>query len=127
MEEAMTVHQLIPRDDGAALAQPEAEAQPAAIRFECVGKTYPARKGVEAVTALEGIDLAVPESSILGVIGRSGAGKSTLIRLANGLETPTQGRVIVGGTEVTRLRGHGLRQARRSIGMIFQHFNLLSS
>jgi D-methionine transport system ATP-binding protein len=127
MEEAMTVHQLIPRDDGAALAQPEAEAQPAAIRFEGVGKTYPARKGVEAVTALEGIDLAVPEGSILGVIGRSGAGKSTLIRLANGLETPTQGRVIVGGTEVTRLRGHGLRQARRSIGMIFQHFNLLSS
>jgi len=123
----MTVHQLVPRGTAVELGQPEAEAQPAAIRFERVGKIYTARKGVDPVAALEDIDLAVPEGSILGVIGRSGAGKSTLIRLVNGLETPTSGRVMVSGTEVSRLRGQGLRQARRSIGMIFQHFNLLSS
>ena len=122
----MNVHQFVPRvDDPDTLAAPT--ATPAKISFEGVGKVYAARKGVAEVVALEGIDLAVPEGSILGVIGRSGAGKSTLIRLVNGLETPSEGRVIVGGTEISRLRGASLRQARRSIGMIFQHFNLLSS
>ncbi|MBZ5718286.1 ATP-binding cassette domain-containing protein, partial [Haemophilus influenzae] len=55
------------------------------------------------------------------------AGKSSLIRLINGLEHPTQGSVHVNGTEITALDEPSLRQARRSIGMIFQHFNLLSS
>lgn len=97
------------------------------IRFENVGKYFPPRKNSEAVEALVDIDLAVPTGSIVGVIGRSGAGKSTLIRLVNGLEKPSSGRVIVDGVEVSALEEAGLRKVRRSIGMIFQHFNLLSS
>ncbi len=97
------------------------------ITIERVGKTYPARKGSAAVAALQDINLNVPDGTIVGVIGRSGAGKSSLIRVINGLERPTAGRVIVNGTEITALDERGLRQARRSIGMIFQHFNLLSS
>lgn len=97
------------------------------ITIEHVGKTYPARKGSGAVVALDDINLNVPEGAIVGVIGRSGAGKSSLIRLINGLERPTQGRVIVNGTEITALNEPALRQARRFIGMVFQHFNLLSS
>jgi len=98
-----------------------------AIRFEQVGKTYPGRRGQQPVTALEGIDLDVPAGSILGVIGRSGAGKSTLIRLVNGLERATSGRILIEGEDVTGLNEAGWRRQRRQIGMIFQHFNLLSS
>jgi len=98
-----------------------------AIRFEAVGKTYPGRRGQQPVSALAGIDLAVPAGSILGVIGRSGAGKSTLIRLVNGLERATAGRILIEGEEVTGLNEAGWRKQRRRIGMIFQHFNLLSS
>ncbi|WP_082617742.1 methionine ABC transporter ATP-binding protein [Bosea sp. Root670] len=98
-----------------------------AIRFERVGKTYPGRRGQQPVGALAGIDLDVPAGTILGVIGRSGAGKSTLIRLVNGLERATEGRILIEGTDVTGLTESGWRQQRRRIGMIFQHFNLLSS
>lgn len=97
------------------------------IRIENVSKTYPARAGVAAVPALSGIDLSVPRGSVLGVIGRSGAGKSTLIRLINGLERPSSGRVVVGEAEVSALSERDLRAVRARVGMIFQHFNLLSS
>lgn len=97
------------------------------IFLENIRKVYPARKGTGEVVALDGINLHVLEGAILGVIGRSGAGKSSLIRLINGLERPTQGSVRVNGTEITALDEPALRTARRSIGMIFQHFNLLSS
>jgi D-methionine transport system ATP-binding protein len=97
------------------------------IAFADVSKVYPARHESAEVVALDGIDLQVPEGAIVGVIGRSGAGKSTLIRLINGLEHPSSGHVLVSGTDVTVLDERALRQARRSIGMIFQHFNLLSS
>lgn len=97
------------------------------IVLKGIRKVYPARKGSGEVVALDNIDLTVPEGSILGVIGRSGAGKSSLIRLINGLERPTQGSVHVNGTEITALDEPSLRKTRRSIGMIFQHFNLLSS
>jgi len=97
------------------------------IRLQGVSKRYPARKGSAAVTALEETDLGIARGEIFGVIGRSGAGKSTLIRLVNLLERPSGGRVEVDGTELTALDAAGLRAARRQIGMIFQHFNLLSS
>ena len=115
-----------PRHDAFRLATEAASARPL-IRFEGVGKTYPARGGQVPVSALEGIDLAVPEGAILGVIGRSGAGKSTLIRLVNGLERATAGRILIDGEDVTALTEAGWRARRRRTGMIFQHFNLLSS
>src|SRR6478735_3100454 len=107
-------------------ANPVFSPEPA-IRFENVGKIFSGRSGQGAVTALSGIDLTVPRGAILGVIGRSGAGKSTLIRLVNGLERATEGRILIEGTDVTGLSESGWRQQRRRIGMIFQHFNLLSS
>src|SRR5579862_6991080 len=97
------------------------------IAFAGVRKVYPSRDRAAEVVALSDVNLEVPEGAIVGVIGRSGAGKSTLIRLVNGLERPSDGRVVVDGTDITTHDERGLRKARRSIGMIFQHFNLLSS
>ncbi len=105
---------------------PDAASAAPVILFDKVEKTYGARRGATPVTALSDISLAVPEGAILGVIGRSGAGKSTLIRLVNGLEKPTSGRVVVDGVDIAALDEKALRGARRSIGMIFQHFNLLA-
>ncbi|WP_454647660.1 methionine ABC transporter ATP-binding protein [Bradyrhizobium liaoningense] len=99
----------------------------AMVRFEGISKTYPAYRGKPGVNALQNVDFAIPRGSITGVIGRSGAGKSSLVRLINGLEKPTTGRVIVDGSDISALNGRALRLAQRSIGMIFQHFNLLSS
>jgi D-methionine transport system ATP-binding protein len=112
-------------------SQPEAVASPQGaerpmISIRNAEKTYPARAGHPSVTALSGVDLDVAAGEIVGVIGRSGAGKSTLIRLVNGLERATHGTVTVDGTDLTALRESELRQVRRSIGMIFQHFNLLA-
>jgi D-methionine transport system ATP-binding protein len=116
-----------PIQSGAPVRLPS-EVQPRPIiAFANVSKVYPARNDSAKVVALDDIDLLVPEGAIVGVIGKSGAGKSTLIRMINGLERPSSGQVLVNGTDVTVLDERGLRQARRSIGMIFQHFNLLSS
>jgi len=107
-----------------------ADANPAKdpiIKFINVSKTFSANGKEQAFTALNSVSLDVPEGTILGVIGRSGAGKSTLIRLVNGLEQPTSGQVIVDGVDVSRMSEADLKVVRRSIGMIFQHFNLLSS
>lgn len=112
---------------GAVPAPRVASLQPPAIRFDSVSKLYPARGRDAEVTALDHVSLAVAPGEIYGVIGRSGAGKSTLLRVINGLEKPSSGRVLVDGTEVGGLDGAGLRELRRRIGMIFQHFNLLSS
>ncbi|OCG75531.1 methionine ABC transporter ATP-binding protein [Microbacterium sediminis] len=76
--------------------------------------------------ALDDVSLTVERGEIYGVVGTSGAGKSTLIRTVNGLETPDSGTVEVDGTVITGLTGGALRAARHRIGMIFQHFNLLS-
>src|SRR5918994_1028096 len=96
------------------------------VRLEKISKVFAGRDG-QSVTALRDVDLSVAQGSILGVFGRSGAGKSTLIRLVNGLEKPSAGQVIVDGADIAALPEAALRHARRSIGMIFQHFNLLSS
>ena len=97
------------------------------IQLENIEKTYPASGGSDAVHALRGISLTIEEGEIFGVIGKSGAGKSTLIRCINLLERPTAGTVTVNGQELTSFNEQQLREARKKIGMIFQHFNLLSS
>ncbi|RFA09893.1 methionine ABC transporter ATP-binding protein [Subtercola boreus] len=91
-------------------------------------KSYPPRnaKG-ETVEALKGIDLTVADGEIFGVVGQSGAGKSTLLRCVNLLERPTSGTITVAGQDLTTLGEAELRVARHGIGMVFQHFNLLSS
>ena len=85
------------------------------------------RQGDQKIVALDGVSLHVAEREIFGVLGPSGAGKSTLIRCVNLLERPTSGSILVNGQEMTTLNAAELRGARRRIGMIFQHFNLLSS
>ena len=77
------------------------------------------------VHALEDVSIDVGAGEIFGVIGLSGAGKSTLVRCINLLERPTDGEVIVDGRSMTALSEKQLREARKSIGMIFQSFNLL--
>ncbi|AQQ31891.1 methionine ABC transporter ATP-binding protein [Burkholderia cenocepacia] len=79
------------------------------------------------VEALHNVNLTIPQGEVFGIIGRSGAGKSTLVRTINLLTRPTEGNVVVGGRDLTLLSASALREARREIGMIFQHFNLLSS
>ena len=84
-------------------------------------------QGDKAINALSDINLTIKQGTIFGVIGSSGAGKSTLIRCVNLLERPSNGQVIVDGIDLTTLSNQKLTLARRKIGMIFQHFNLLSS
>lgn len=88
-------------------------------------KTYGA--GKEAFTVINHVSLKVEKGEIFGIIGRSGAGKSTLLRCVNLLARPDSGTVTVGGVELTRLNTRELQARRRKIGMIFQHFNLLST
>ena len=95
------------------------------IKLSHIEKTYDSPSG--PVKALRGIDLTIGRGEIYGIIGLSGAGKSTLVRCINMLERPTAGQVFVDGREMTALTPAELREARKSIGMIFQHFNLLSS
>lgn len=89
------------------------------IRIEGLKKVY------GSVTALRDINLCVKKGDIHGVIGMSGAGKSTLIRCINLLDRPTQGKIWIDGMDVTELSERELRQMRRTVGMIFQQFNLL--
>jgi len=95
------------------------------IEFQNLHKPY-AVEG-RALTALHPLDLRIGAGEVFGIIGHSGAGKSTLIRLINRLEEPSGGRVLIDGQDATALDADGLRALRRQIGMIFQHFNLLSA
>ena len=74
---------------------------------------------------LKNLDLTIEGESVVAVIGSSGAGKSTLLRCINRLVEPTSGSIVLNGSELTRLRGRALREARRKIGMVFQSFNLV--
>lgn len=92
------------------------------IRLENVHKQYAAGRA-----ALSEVDLEIARGEVFGIIGRSGAGKSTLVRLLNGLERPSGGRVLIDGTDLATLDGAALRALRRRVGMIFQNFGLLSA
>ncbi len=90
-----------------------------------IEKTYYSKAG--DIHALKKTNLSIKEGEIFGIIGLSGAGKSTLVRCINMLEKPTAGKVLVAGEDLTAMNDSQLRKARQSIGMIFQHFNLLAS
>lgn len=95
------------------------------IKLIGIKKSFKTKSGISY--ALKGIDLNVSKGEIFGIIGKSGAGKSTLLRTVNLLERPTEGEVILDGVSLTDLKETDLRVQRRNIGMIFQHFNLLTS
>ncbi len=95
------------------------------IRIDKVNKFYQGQ--AQTIHALKDISLEVPTGKILGIIGKSGAGKSSLLRIINGLESISDGHVYIDDNNVAALNQTQLRQLRQGIGMIFQHFNLLSS
>ena len=95
------------------------------IEITDVYKSYKSFQG--NIDALKGVNLKVEKGQIYGVIGFSGAGKSSLLRCINMLEKPSSGKIIVNNQDMTILKGAYLRQARKKIGMIFQHFNLLET
>ncbi len=80
----------------------------------------------DGTVALKDVSFTVEEGDFLIVIGLSGSGKSTLLRCINRLIDPTEGEIIWDGVDITQLKGEELRKVRRKIGMIFQHFNLVS-
>ncbi len=95
------------------------------IEIRDLSLTYKGPKG--PVHALHNIHLEIASGEVFGIIGRSGAGKSSLVRCLNLLNRPTSGQVVVNGRDLMTLSDAELRAARRDIGMVFQHFNLLSS
>lgn len=101
----------------------EEQVRETIIRLESLGKQFKTSNGI--VTALDDINLEIFKGEIFGIIGLSGAGKSTLVRCINYLEVPTSGRVIFEGENLSAMTEKQKRKARRSMGMIFQQFNLL--
>ncbi|AZA84488.1 DL-methionine transporter ATP-binding subunit [Chryseobacterium lactis] len=95
------------------------------IEIRNISKTFHQKK--QSFKALDQVSLTIDKGDIVGIIGFSGAGKSTLIRTVNLLEKPDQGQVIINGKDFTQLSSKQLAEERKKIGMIFQHFNLLSS
>ncbi|MFJ4141916.1 methionine ABC transporter ATP-binding protein [Pseudomonas sp. NPDC089734] len=95
------------------------------VRFSHLGKIYQGQQG--PVQALSNIELAIQRGEIFGIIGRSGAGKSSLIRTINRLEQPSSGRVLIDQVDIGEFSEDRLVELRRRIGMIFQHFNLMSA
>src|ERR1700761_5524974 len=98
---------------------------PRMIQLSNLSQRFPGPTGW--VEALHNVNLTIPAGEVFGIIGRSGAGKSTLVRTINLLTRPSEGNIVVNGRDLTTLPAAQLREARREIGMIFQHFNLLSS
>lgn len=95
------------------------------IKIESLNKFYQTKFGT--IDALKDINLEIPTGEIFGIIGLSGAGKSTLIRTINRLEDPSSGSIHIDDVDVTKLNPGTLRELRKEVGMIFQHFNLMSS
>nr|VVH78980.1 Methionine import ATP-binding protein MetN [Pseudomonas aeruginosa] len=101
---------------------PDTRASTPHIRLHGLGKRYPG-----GVQALREIDLEIRRGEVFGIIGRSGAGKSSLIRTLNRLERPSEGQVLIDDEDIGGYDGQRLVALRRRIGMIFQHFNLMSA
>lgn len=95
------------------------------IKIGALTKIY--KKEDQIIKALDGVDLHIEKGDIFGIIGLSGAGKSSLVRCINRIEDPTSGDIFIADTNILKLNGKALREARQGIGMIFQNFNLLSS
>ena len=95
------------------------------IKLENIDVTF--KQGVKVVNAVKNVSLHVEPGDIYGIIGYSGAGKSTLVRTINLLQRPTSGNVEVNGVDLLKLKPNELRDARKKIGMIFQHFNLMNT
>lgn len=94
------------------------------IKIENLSKSF--ENGNNRIWAVQDVNLQINKGEIFGIIGLSGAGKSTLIRCMNRLEEPTEGKIYIEGMDITSLNKKDLRKVRKNIGMIFQHFNLLS-
>lgn len=94
------------------------------IQIENLSKEF--TNGNKKLHAVKNVSLKIKKGEIFGIIGLSGAGKSTLIRCINRLEEPTNGKIFIDGVDITSLDKENLRLTRKNIGMIFQHFNLLS-
>ena len=95
------------------------------IRVEHLKKTFPLGKEKE-FHAIKDVSFSVKQGEVYGVIGLSGAGKSTLVRCLNRLEEPTEGKIYIDGTEITKLGKKELSEMRKKMSMIFQNFNLFA-
>lgn len=95
------------------------------IQLQSVSKTY--KRAKKTIFALKDISLSIDSQDIFGIIGLSGAGKSTLIRCLVRLIIPSSGKILFHGKDLVTMGKHELRSFRKKTGMIFQHFNLLSS
>lgn len=93
------------------------------IHIENLSKIF--TESTPPVTALQNVNLHIGKGEIFGIIGMSGAGKSTLLRCLSMLETPTEGRILIDGTDIAQLRGKAKIEARRRMGVVFQGYNLL--
>lgn len=99
---------------------------PSTVSLDAVRKTYGSSE--TAVTALNDVSLELPRGTFTAVMGPSGSGKSTLLHCASGLDRPTSGRVVLGGTDIGGLKESTLAEFRRErIGFVFQAYNLLDA
>jgi putative ABC transport system ATP-binding protein len=116
---------------GNLIMSPVADANPfptiePLVRTEGVGKRYEIAGG-SVITALQDVNLSVPKGAVTAVTGPSGSGKSTLLHVIGAMDVPDEGRIVVGGTEVTGLSPKKKTEYRRRIGFVFQRFHLLSA
>ena len=94
------------------------------IKLENISVTF--NDGKNKLDAVKNVTLTINRGEVFGIVGLSGAGKSTLVRVINLLQKPSEGRVIIQDKDITKLNSKELRSLRLKVGMIFQHFNLIS-